>query len=81
MHVALWSTKVWTIKAGLSAKRNFRQPGKQYDDTKRCVPQDPIQGFDVDVFRTFLRGGKVVKRETDKAVYQAADHVICGKKP
>ena len=81
MHVEMWSTKVWTVKAGLSGKRNFRSPGKQYDDTKRCVPQEPIQGFDVDVYRTFLRGGKVVKRETDTAVYQAADHVICGKKP
>lgn len=81
MHVELWSTKVWTIKAGLSAKRNFREPGKQYDDTKRCVPQEPIRGFDVDVYRTFMQGGKVVKRETDTAVYQAADHVICGKKP
>ena len=81
MHVELWSTKVWDIKAGLSSKRNFREPGKQYDNTKRCVPQGPIQGFDVDVYRTFMRGGKVVKRETDTAVYQAADHVICGKKP
>ena len=81
MHVEMWSTKVWKVKAGLSDKRNFRSPGKQYDDTKRCVPQEPIQGFDVDVYRTFLRGGKVVKRETDTAVYQAADHVICGKKP
>jgi len=81
MHVELWSTKVWDIKAGLSSKRNFREPGKQYDDTKRCVPQDPIQGFDVDVYRTFMQGGKVIKRETDTAVYQAADHVICGKKP
>jgi vancomycin resistance protein YoaR len=81
MHVQMWSTKVWDIKAGLSEKRNLRKPGKQYDDTKRCVPQPAIQGFDVDVHRTFMRGGKVVKRETDTAVYQAADHVICGKKP
>ena len=81
MRVELWSTKVWTVKAGLSAKRNFRTPGKQYDDSSRCVPQGPIQGFDVDVYRMFMRGGKVVKRETDTAVYQAADHVICGKKP
>jgi hypothetical protein len=28
-----------------------------------------------------MQGGKVVNRETDTAVYQAADHVICGKKP
>ena len=81
MHVELWSTKVVDIKAGLSGKRNFRKPGKQYDDSDRCVPQGPIQGFDIDVHRTFLRDGKVVKRETDTAVYQAADHVICGKKP
>jgi vancomycin resistance protein YoaR len=81
MHVEMWSTKVWTIKAGLSAKRNARSPGKQYDDTKRCVPQPAIAGFDVDVYRTFLRGGRTVKRETDTAHYQAADHVICGKKP
>ena len=81
MHVQMWSTKVWDIKAGLSGKRNLRKPGKQYDDSKRCVPQPPIQGFDVDVTRTFMRGGAVVKREKDTAVYQAADHVICGKKP
>ena len=81
MHVELWSTKVVDIKAGLSKKSNFRKPGKQYDDSDRCVPQGPIQGFNVDVTRTFLRDGKVVKRETDTAVYQAADHVVCGKKP
>jgi vancomycin resistance protein YoaR len=81
MHVELWSTKVWDVKAGLSARRNFRSPGTQYDDTDRCVPQEPIQGFDVDVYRTFYQGGTKVKSETDTANYQAADHVICGKKP
>jgi vancomycin resistance protein YoaR len=81
MHVEMWSTKTWTIKAGRSAQRNFRDPGKQYDDTDRCVEQPPIKGFDVDVYRTFLRGGQVVKRETDRVVYRAADKVICGKKP
>ena len=81
MHVELWSTKVWEIKAGLSARRNGRTPGTQYDDTDRCVPQDPIAGFDIDVYRSFYKDGKRVKTETDTANYQAADHVICGKKP
>ncbi|KQV75796.1 hypothetical protein ASC61_12685 [Aeromicrobium sp. Root344] len=81
MHVELWSTKVWDIKAGESARRNGRTPGKQYDDTDRCVPQDPIPGFDIDIYRYFYKGGKKVKTETDTATYQAADHVICGKKP
>lgn len=35
----------------------------------------------IDVFRTFSQGGKVVKQEKDTAIYQAADRVICGKKP
>ncbi|WP_332644985.1 VanW family protein [Aeromicrobium sp.] len=81
MHVQLWSTKIYDVKAGQSARRNFRAPGKQYDDTDRCVPQDPIQGFDIDIYRTFYKGGKKVKSETDTARYQAADTVICGKKP
>jgi vancomycin resistance protein YoaR len=81
MHVELWSTKVWDVKAGTSARRNFREPGTQYDDTDKCVPQDPIQGFDIDVYRTFYRNGVKVKGETDTATYQAADHVICGEKP
>ena len=45
MHVELWSTKVWNIKAGLSSKRNFREPGKQYDDTERCVPAGADPGL------------------------------------
>jgi vancomycin resistance protein YoaR len=81
MHVELWSTKVWDIKAGQSARRNTRTPSKQYDDTDRCVPQDPIPGFDIDIYRSFYRGGEKVKTETDTARYQAADHVICGEKP
>jgi vancomycin resistance protein YoaR len=83
MHVELWSTRVWDIKAGASAKRNFRSPGTQYDDTDKCVPQDPVGGFDIDVYRYFYRPGSSVKvkSETKTAHYQAADHVICGKKP
>ncbi|MDX6233141.1 MAG: hypothetical protein QOH68_2145 [Nocardioidaceae bacterium] len=81
MHVELWSTKVWDIKAGQSGRRNGRTPGTQYDDTDRCVPQGAIPGFDIDIYRYFYKGGQKVKTETDTATYQAADHVICGKKP
>ncbi len=82
MHVEMWSTKVWDkITAGDSKRRNFRQPGLQYDDSDRCVAQAPLQGFDIDVFRKFIKNGKTVKSETDTAIYQAADKVICGKKP
>ena len=62
-------------------KRNGRSPGTQYDETDRCVPQGPIEGFDIDIYRTFYKDGKKAKSETKTANYQAADRVICGKKP
>ena len=82
MHVELWSTKVWDkIEADASPRRNGRSPGTRYDDTDRCVAQAPISGFDIDIVRKFVKDGKVAKTETDTANYQAADRVICGKKP
>lgn len=82
MHVELWSTKVWDkIEASASERRNGRSPGTQYDDTDACVPQSPVSGFDIDITRSFIKDGKVAKTEKDTATYQAADRVICGKKP
>ena len=82
MHVELWSTKVWDkVEAGQSERRNGRSPGTQYDDTSACVPQSPVNGFDIDIYRYFVKDGKRVKTETVTANYQAADRVICGKKP
>jgi len=79
--VEMWSTKVYDIKAGLSAKRNIRKPVVRYDPTDRCVAQEPSTGFDVDVFRYFFQGGKKVKTETDTASYRATDEVRCEEKP
>ena len=79
--VEMWSTKVYDIEAGASERHNFRSPGTRYDDTNRCVAQSPIQGFDIDIRRVFKQNGKTVKTETTPVTYQAADTVICGKKP
>lgn len=82
MRVELYSTKVWDrVEASSSPRRNARTPGTQYDDTDRCVEQAPVPGFDIDIIRTFIKDGKTAKTEKDTAVYQAADKVICGKKP
>ena len=79
--VSLYSTKVYDIKAGLSTKRNIRQPVVRYDPTDKCVPQSPSIGFDVDVYRYFFKGSTKVKTETDTASYRATDDVRCEKKP
>ncbi|SKB04635.1 VanW family protein [Aeromicrobium choanae] len=81
MNVEMYGTKVYTVKSRSSERYNFREPGTQYDDTDACVSQAPVTGFDIDIHRDFYQGGKRVKTEKDTAYYQAADRVICGKKP
>ncbi|GAA3532575.1 vanomycin resistance protein VanB [Aeromicrobium flavum] len=81
MNVEMYGTKVYSVKARSSERYNFREPGTQYDDTPACVSQSPVTGFDIDIHRDFYQGGQRVKTEKDTAYYQAADRVICGKKP
>lgn len=79
--VQMWGTKEFEVKAGQSERRNFRAPATRYDDSDDCVPQAPLQGFDIDIYRTLSKGGKVVKRETNTANYQAAARIVCGEEP
>lgn len=81
MTVQMWGTKEYDVQAGASARRNFREPQTRYDPSPDCTGQSPLTGFDIDIYRTLSQGGKVVKRETDTAVYQAADRIICGEEP
>lgn len=81
MTVQMWGTKEFDVKAGASARRNFREPKTKYDPSPDCQGQSPLRGFDIDIYRTLSKGGQVVKRETDTAVYQAADRIICGEDP
>ncbi len=80
VHTRFWGTKVWDITASKGPRRNFRQPKTIIDTSPRCTPQSGQQGFDVNVTRTFSKGGKVVKRETFNTSYSAQNQVIC-KKP
>jgi vancomycin resistance protein YoaR len=81
MHVELWGTKVWDIKAGSSERRKFTKPKKRYDDSDKCVPSDPVKGFEVDVYRYFERDGRRVKTEKNHVRYAATPKVICGEDP
>lgn len=77
MHVELWGTKVWDVEAGLSKQRNFRKPKERHDDSDECVPSSPARGFEVDVYRYFVRDGKRVKTETDHVRYSPTPEVTC----
>jgi hypothetical protein len=43
-----------------------------------CVSQDGVVGFTVDVTRIFRQGGRQVRTERFRTVYQPEDRVLCG---
>ncbi|MBA2445715.1 MAG: VanW family protein, partial [Nocardioidaceae bacterium] len=83
MHVKMWSTKHWDIKAGVSDRYDLTRPATRYDPTDECVATTGYGGFTVDVYRYFREAGssKIVKRDSDHVVYTPADTVICSKPP
>jgi vancomycin resistance protein YoaR len=80
--VRVWSTKIWDVKASKPVVSNYRYPGATiYDTSAGCIPQDPMEGFDVKYQRLFYKDGKLVKTQDFKWSYDSLTKVVCGKKP
>lgn len=76
--VRFWGTKAYDeIKSVSSAKTNFTSGTTRVESGDLCVPQDPVQGFDITVTRQFVNAGQVVKSEDFHTHYNPADRVIC----
>jgi vancomycin resistance protein YoaR len=79
MHVQLWSTKYWNIKAGQSKRHNVRPPHRRVDRSRPCHAQRGQPGFEIDVYRVFRRAGsaEVHHKETTQASYRPVNGVVC----
>ncbi len=79
MHVRMWSTKYWDIRAGASERYNLTSPGSRTDSSKDCVDQTGVPGFEIDVYRSFRKAGsaQLVRKETMHTTYLPADTITC----
>jgi hypothetical protein len=79
MHVRMWSTKVWDIKAGRSARYNETAPRTRHLKGRGCVPHAGYGGFDIDVYRYFYKHGSSTldHKETMHTTYTPSDSVVC----
>jgi VanW like protein len=79
MHVRMWSTRYWDIKAGASGRYDLTKPGTRHLTGPGCVPNQGYGGFDIDVYRYFYRHGaaKLDHKETTHTTYAPSDSVIC----
>ncbi len=58
-------------------RTNVKQPERKVSDDERCVPQTPLEGFDVTVQRVFVADGREVKREPFRTHYTPRDEIVC----
>ncbi|MDV9187225.1 VanW family protein [Streptomyces sp. SR27] len=73
----LGTKKYDSVEAVAGPRTNLTQPSKREGTGEACVPQPPLEGFDISVDRVFKNGGAEVKRETFKTHYTPRDEVIC----
>nr|AEF16034.1 VanW family protein [Streptomyces viridochromogenes] len=58
-------------------RSNVKQPERKVNPDKECVPQTPLEGFDVTVQRVFVQDGEVVRREPFRTHYKPRDEIVC----
>ncbi|WP_369142650.1 VanW family protein [Streptomyces sp. R44] len=73
----LGTKKYDSVEAVAGPRTNLTQPTKREGTGEACVPQPPLEGFDISVDRVFKNGGAEVKRETYKTHYTPRDEVTC----
>ncbi|MFC9286632.1 VanW family protein [Streptomyces sp. NPDC057052] len=62
-------------------RTNVRQSAKKVSTAEKCVPQTPLEGFDVTVERVFSVAGREVKREPFHTHYTPRDEITCEEGP
>ncbi|MEU6687808.1 VanW family protein [Streptomyces sp. NPDC046832] len=65
------------IKSVTGPRTNVTKPEKTVSHDKECVPQTPLEGFDVTVERVFYTDGREVKREPYRTHYTPRDEIVC----
>ncbi|WP_149824469.1 VanW family protein [Streptomyces tailanensis] len=73
----LGTKKYDEIESVTGPRTNVKEPEKKVSADKKCVPQTPLEGFDVTVERVFHAGGEEVKREPFRTHYTPRDEIVC----
>lgn len=73
----LGTKKYGSVEAVKGPRTSVKQPGTREGAEKNCVPQTPLEGFDVAVDRVFRNSDEEVKRETFRTRYVPRDEVTC----
>ncbi|WP_062646385.1 VanW family protein [Streptomyces maremycinicus] len=73
----LGTRKYDEITSVTGPRTHVRQPERKVSTDEKCVPQTPLEGFDVTVDRVFHQDGREVRREPFRTHYTPRDEIIC----
>ncbi|MFE4616683.1 VanW family protein [Streptomyces sp. NPDC056747] len=73
----LGTKKYDSVEAVAGPRTNLTEPTKREGTGETCVPQPPLEGFDISVDRVFKKDGAEVKREPFTTHYTPRDEVTC----
>lgn len=73
----LGTRKYDEIESVTGPRRNVKEPEKKVSTDEQCVPQTPLEGFDVTVERVFVEDGREVRREPFRTHYTPRDEIVC----
>ena len=65
------------VRSETGPRENVEEPERREGEGEDCVPQPPLEGFDVAVERIFVRDGAEVDRETFETSYVPRDEIVC----
>jgi len=78
VHVAIWSTKYYTVKPGTGDKRNVVQATPVHSTGASCEPYPGgSDGFTITDYRKVYLDGKQVKDESKTWTYKPDNPVVC----
>ncbi|WP_159765947.1 VanW family protein [Streptomyces sp. HM190] len=73
----LGTKKYDEIESVTGPRTHVQPPERKVSTDEKCVPQTPLEGFDVTVERVFHDGGRVVRREPFHTHYTPRDEIVC----
>ncbi|MGW4024889.1 VanW family protein [Streptomyces sp. NPDC005009] len=82
LTVSFLGTKKYDEITSVKGPRtDVRQPETKVSTDEQCVPQTPLEGFDVTVERVFHDAGREVKREPFRTHYTPRNEITCEETP
>ncbi|NUT25862.1 MAG: hypothetical protein HOV84_08065 [Streptomyces sp.] len=73
----LGTKKYDDIESVTGPRTNVKEPKRKVSTDKKCVPQTPLEGFDVTVQRVFYADGEEVRREPFRTHYTPRNEIVC----